>query len=88
MGRLTRLILATVYLTWVLQYSSILDLPRSYVLRYRFARELLSCYKCTGLWVALLLLFVPKQVVMVLAIAGGNMWITEFVEVGGGIRGD
>lgn len=75
MVRLTRLILATVYLTWVFQHSSLLDLPRSYVLRYTIIRELLSCYRCTGLWVGLLLLFAPDRVVTVLAIAGGNMLI-------------
>ena len=36
-------------------------------------RELLSCTICTGFWSALIVVFLPKMAIEVLATAGGNL---------------
>lgn len=81
MVNLLRLTLATVYLTYLMMSATLLDRPRELVLRYTFFRNLLDCYKCTGLWAGLIAYLLPLPVLTVLALAGANLII-------GGIGGD
>lgn len=73
MSRLSRVALATVYLTYVLTQGSILDYPRQHVLRYTFMRRLLNCPLCTGLWAAIIVSYAPLRFQEILAAAGVNL---------------
>lgn len=64
--------LATIYLTYLACYATILDEPRSHAISVRFLRDLLSCPFCTGLWAAAIVALLPVQIVTVLALAGAN----------------
>lgn len=70
--------LATIYLTYLACYATILDEPRSYALRMPFIRSLLSCPFCTGLWAAAAVSFLPGTLVTILALAGANMIFWSF----------
>lgn len=49
------LLLATYGLTFFIVDSYIMKIPRDYLCRVIFFRELLTCYFCQGFWVALFL---------------------------------
>lgn len=74
--------LSVIYISYLLCYATVFDIPRSYLMRYRPLRELLSCPLCVGFWSALLVFLCPQHVTKILGVAGANLIYWSYSERG------
>ena len=73
---------ACVGCTMILMYGSILNRPRSAVIKVKFISELLKCSLCTGFWVGLIFGYVVygsnyKHVLSIALFSSATCWLYD-----------
>ena len=57
-------LLACIGLTFILKYGTILNVPRSYLSRFNFFKELFKCSLCLGFWSGVFVYIVSQEYIL------------------------
>ena len=72
-------LLACVGLTFILKYGTILRIPRNFLCRFKFFKELFKCSLCLGFWSGIAVYAVTQNYILLPLASAAVCWCVDSI---------